>query len=75
MEEPQSLKGRDSALPADGDDNASVLTAQSAVTRAKKLGVPLYAVAAGEATRAQNLKKVLDDLSQRTGGAAYQVKK
>ena len=59
----------------DGDDNASVLNASAAVTRAKKLGIPLYAIAEGEATRSHNLRKILDDLSERTGGTAYQVKK
>lgn len=59
----------------DGDDNSSMLTANSAVARAKKLGIPVYAVAAGEAIRSQNLKKTLEDLSQRTGGATYQVQK
>ena len=59
----------------DGDDNSSVLTANAAIARAKKVGVPLYAVAAGEAMRLKNLKKILEDLSQRTGGATYVVKK
>ena len=59
----------------DGDDNASALNATAAITRAKKLGIPLYAIAEGEATRSHNLRKILDELSERTGGAAYQVKK
>jgi Ca-activated chloride channel homolog len=59
----------------DGDDNASVLNATAAITRAKKLGIPLYAIAEGEATRSHNLRKILDELSERTGGTAYQVKK
>jgi Ca-activated chloride channel homolog len=58
----------------DGDDNASALNASAAVARAKKAGVPLYAIAEGEATHSQKLKKLLDDLSEATGGAAYQVK-
>jgi len=59
----------------DGDDNASALNATAAITRAKKLGIPLYAIAEGEATRSHNLRQILDELSERTGGAAYQVKK
>jgi Ca-activated chloride channel family protein len=59
----------------DGDDNASALNATAAIGRAKKLGIPLYAIAEGEATRSHNLRKILDELSERTGGAAYQVKK
>jgi Ca-activated chloride channel homolog len=59
----------------DGDDNASALNATAAITRAKRLGIPLYAIAEGEATRSHELRKILDELSERTGGAAYQVKK
>lgn len=62
-------------LFTDGDDNSSALNANSAVARAKKAGVPLYTIAEGEATRSKNLRKLLDDLSQRTGGTAYEVKK
>jgi Ca-activated chloride channel family protein len=60
---------------SDGDDNASVLNASSAVTRAKKAGIPLYAIAEGEATHSHELRRLLDDLSKRTGGACYQAKK
>ena len=59
----------------DGDDNSSVLNATAAVTRAKKAGIPLYTIAEGEATRSQNLKKLLEDLSRRTGGTSHEVKK
>jgi Ca-activated chloride channel family protein len=62
-------------LFTDGDDNSSALNANAAVTRAKKAGIPLYTIAEGEAMRSKNLRKVLDDLSERTGGAAYEVKK
>jgi Ca-activated chloride channel family protein len=62
-------------LFTDGDDNSSALNASAAVARAKKAGVPLYTIAEGEATRSNILRKLLDDLSQRTGGAAYAVKK
>jgi Ca-activated chloride channel family protein len=60
---------------SDGDDNASVLNANSAVTRAKRAGIPLYAIAEGEATHSRELRRLLDDLSKRTGGASYQAKK
>ena len=59
----------------DGDDNSSALTANSAATRAAKLGIPLYAIAAGEATRSKRLRAILNELSQRTGGATYEVKR
>jgi Ca-activated chloride channel family protein len=59
----------------DGDDNASLLTASGAVAHAQKLGIPLYAIAEVEATDSSELGKVLNELSERTGGVAYQVKK
>lgn len=62
-------------LFTDGDDNSSALNANAAVARAKKAGVPLYTIAEGEATHSKNLRKLLDDLSERTGGAAFEVKK
>lgn len=75
----QALAKRDGKkvliLFTDGDDNSSALTANAAVTRAKKEGIPLYTVAEGEATRSKNLRKLLQDLSERTGGEAYEVKK
>ncbi len=59
----------------DGDDNASILNAAASVTRAKKLGIPLYSIAEGEATTSANLRRLLNELSQRTGGTSYTVKK
>jgi len=59
----------------DGDDNSSALTANATATRARKLGIPLYAIAAGEATRSKKLRGILEELSQHTGGASYEVKK
>lgn len=59
---------------SDGDDNASVLNSSSAVMRAKRAGIPLYAIAEGEATRSHQLRKLLDDLSKHTGGACYQAR-
>jgi len=58
----------------DGDDNASVLTAQAAVARATKDGVPLFSIAEGEATESVRLKKILMDLSRSTGGDTYEIK-
>jgi Ca-activated chloride channel homolog len=62
-------------LFTDGDDNSSALNASAAIARAKKAGLPLYTIAEGEAMHSKDLRKLLDDLSQRTGGAAYEVKK
>jgi Ca-activated chloride channel family protein len=59
----------------DGDDNASSLNASSAIALAKKVGVPLFAIAEGDAVKSKDLKKLLEDLSQRTGGSAYEVNK
>lgn len=59
----------------DGDDNSSALTAYASVAGAKKLGIPLYAIAEGEATTTPKLRKTLEELSERTGGAAYSIKK
>lgn len=58
----------------DGDDNASVLTVQSAMHRALKDGIPLFSIAEGEATQSPSLKKTLSDLSKSTGGEAYEVR-
>jgi Ca-activated chloride channel homolog len=59
----------------DGDDNSSLLTASGAVGHAKKMGIPLYSIAEGEATHSPELGKVLTELSEKTGGAFYRVKK
>ena len=59
----------------DGDDNSSLLTASGAIGQAKKVGIPLYAIAEGEATRSSGLSKVLNELSENTGGISYRVRK
>jgi Ca-activated chloride channel family protein len=59
----------------DGDDNSSLLTASAVVDKAQKLGIPLYTLAEGEATRSAKLGKLLAELSERTGGASYRVNK
>lgn len=59
----------------DGDDNSSLLTAGAAIAQARKVGIPLYAIAEGEATHSSELGKVLNELSENTGGVAYRVKK
>lgn len=57
----------------DGDDNASVLTAQAAVNRARKNEFPLFTPVEGEGTQSQQLKKILSDLSKSSGGEAYEI--
>lgn len=59
----------------DGQDNASVLNKNAAVKRAKKLGIPLYAIAEGDALKSKELMKTLEDLSNATGGTAYALAK
>ena len=59
----------------DGDDNSSLLTAGGAIAQARKVGIPLYVIAEGEATHSSELGKVLNELSENTGGVAYRVRK
>ena len=59
----------------DGQDNSSALHAAAAVTRAKRAGVPIYAVAQGEALRSPALARQLKDMAKSTGGIAYEVRK
>ena len=59
----------------DGDDNSSLLTATGAIAQAKKVGIPLYAIAEGQATHSSELSKVLNELSENTGGMSYRVRK
>ena len=62
-------------LFTDGDDNSSLLTASGAIAQAKKVGIPLYAIAEGEATESSKLSSVLNQLSENTGGVAYRARK
>jgi Ca-activated chloride channel homolog len=59
----------------DGEDNSSVLSAIAASSLAKRVGVPLYAIAEGDAVHSKNLTALLTNLSERTGGSAYAVNK
>jgi VWFA-related protein len=59
----------------DGDDNASMLTADAAILRAKTRGIPIYTIAEGEALQHPHLVKRLADLSQATGGASFLIQK
>jgi Ca-activated chloride channel family protein len=59
----------------DGADNSSALTANAAAARLKKMGIPLFAIAEGEAIESQGLVKVLRLISHETGGMVYVAKK
>lgn len=57
----------------DGGDNASILNRQSAAERARKSGIPVFAVAEGDALRDSAAEKLLHELSEGTGGHAYKA--
>ncbi len=57
----------------DGADNASVLAASSAMARARKIGVPVYTVAQGEALQNRELVRQLKEIARHTGGQSYSV--
>ncbi len=59
----------------DGDDNASVLNARAAVQRAKKSGVPVYAIAEGDALKSNTLLSQIRDISESTGAKFHEVRK
>ncbi len=60
-------------LFTDGDDNASGLTAEAAIKRVLDTGVPIYAVAEGEARKSAQLRRQLRQLAERTGGSSYEA--
>jgi Ca-activated chloride channel homolog len=59
----------------DGDDNSSLLQLRGAIDRAKKTGIPVYAIAEGEALHSRTLLKNLAEISTSTGGSVYEAKK
>jgi len=59
----------------DGSDNSSMLTPNTAVERAKARGIPIYTIAEGEALESQRLLAELNNISQSTGGAQFQIRK
>lgn len=58
----------------DGGDNASVLRAAGAITRAKKTGIPVYAVAEGDALKSQQLLKPLHSIAEESGAQVYEAR-
>jgi VWFA-related protein len=59
----------------DGSDNASMLTANTAIDRAKARGIPIYTIAEGEAIEQPHLMAELNKMSQSTGGAQFLIRK
>jgi Ca-activated chloride channel family protein len=62
-------------LFTDGEDNASALNASSAMKSVRKIGVPVYTIAEGEARESKSLIETLRDIAHKTGGTAAVVKK
>jgi Ca-activated chloride channel family protein len=58
----------------DGSDNSSMLSASTAIDRAKSRGIPIYTVAQGEALEHPHLLAELTNLSRSTGGATFQIR-
>lgn len=59
----------------DGNDNASLLNARAAIQRSKKAGIPVYAIAEGDALKTKTLLDELKDVTAMTGGLSYQARK
>jgi VWFA-related protein len=59
----------------DGRDNASYLYSNAVIRRARSLGIPIYAVAQGDALGDRQLLRLLEEVGKSTGGGVYQVRK
>ena len=59
----------------DGDDNSSLLTAETAIVKAKTRGIPIYTIASGEAIDRPALVKELDEMSRATGGTPFLIRR
>jgi VWFA-related protein len=62
-------------LFTDGDDNASAINAAHVIGQARKAGVPIYAVASGQALSNKELLKQLEELGSSTGGRSFELQK
>lgn len=75
----QDLAGRAGkkviVLFTDGKDNASTLNPETAIERAKALGVPIYTIAQGEAIGDRALLEQLESISKATGGVSFAIEK
>jgi VWFA-related protein len=60
---------------SDGEDNASALNASAAGKSLRKIGVPVYTIAEGEARASKKLTEILRDIARTTGGTASVVNK
>jgi VWFA-related protein len=59
----------------DGDDNASMLTADAAILRAKSRGIPIYTIAEGDALEQAGLLGQLANMSHATGGTSFLIRR
>lgn len=59
----------------DGDDNSSALNASAAQKSLRKIGVPVYTMAEGEARESKSLIEMLREIAHKTGGTASVIKK
>jgi VWFA-related protein len=59
----------------DGSDNASMLTDDAAIERAKARGIPIYTIAEGEALGHPDLIAELSNMSRSTGGTPFLIRK
>jgi VWFA-related protein len=59
----------------DGADNASMLTPNTAIERAKSRGIPIFTIAQGEALQDPRLLKELNNISQSTGGTQFLIRR
>jgi len=62
-------------LLTDGGDNASVLTREAAVRRARATGIPVFAIAEGDALSDAPSERLLHELAESTGGRLYKAKR
>jgi hypothetical protein len=62
-------------LFTDGDDNASVLSRDAAIESIKRIGIPLYTIAQGQALNSPQLMRRLEEISKATGGLLFEVNK
>ncbi len=70
----EARKGKKAlVLFTDGADNASALNAAGASRRARLSGVPIYAIAEGDALKDQALMKTLEALAADSGGLVFRL--
>jgi VWFA-related protein len=72
----EARKGKKAlVLFTDGADNASALNAAGASRRARLSGVPIYAIAEGDALKEHELMKTLEELANDSGGLVFRLDK